>query len=95
MESTAESSRTPLNPPLEPHAVPMPLVYNATCVSGKLTDLDAVLNRGAGDTVYTGTFAVAWNVFVGFWTVGAVAGGGVLVALFSLPFWAAGFMMGR
>lgn len=45
--------------------------------------------------MYSGAFAVAWNVFVGLWTVGAVAGGGVLFALFSVPFWAAGFMLGK
>ena len=38
----------------------------------------------------TGAFAIAWNAFVAFWTVSALAGGGVLFALFSLPFWAAG-----
>jgi hypothetical protein len=43
----------------------------------------------------TGAFAVAWNAFVAFWTMGAVAGGGVLFALFSTPFWFAGATMLR
>ncbi len=39
------------------------------------------------DTAFTGVFAVAWNAFVAFWTVGALASGGILFALFSAPFW--------
>jgi hypothetical protein len=35
------------------------------------------------------------NAFVAFWTVGAVASGGVLFALFSLPFWFAGATLAR
>lgn len=31
-----------------------------------------------------------WNAFVAFWTVSALAGGGILFALFSVPFWFAG-----
>ena len=39
----------------------------------------------------TGGFAVAWNSFVAFWTVSALAaGGGLLMAAFSIPFWFAG-----
>ena len=49
----------------------------------------------AGESLFTGAFAVAWNAFVAVWTVGALAGGGVLMALFSLPFWAAGFAVSR
>ena len=45
--------------------------------------------------MYSGAFAIAWNAFVGFWTVGAFTGGGILFALFSLPFWAAGAMLGK
>jgi hypothetical protein len=37
-----------------------------------------------------GAFAVVWNGFVAFWTVSALASGGVLFALFSAPFWFAG-----
>lgn len=43
-----------------------------------------------GSTAATGSFAVAWNAFVAFWTMGALAGGGIIFALFSLPFWFAG-----
>lgn len=39
----------------------------------------------------TGAFAVAWNGFVAFWTASALAaGGGLLMAAFSIPFWFAG-----
>ena len=38
----------------------------------------------------TGGFALAWNSFVAFWTISALAGGGILFALFSIPFWFAG-----
>jgi len=31
-----------------------------------------------------------WNLFVAYWTVGALAGGGILFAAFSAPFWVAG-----
>lgn len=44
----------------------------------------------SGTTLGTGAFAVAWNAFVLTWTLGALAGGGILFALFSLPFWVAG-----
>ena len=47
------------------------------------------------EQAYTGAFALAWNAFVAFWTVGALAGGGVLFALFSLPFWFAGVSLGK
>lgn len=40
--------------------------------------------------VFTGTFAVVWNAFVATWTVTALASGGALFALFSVPFWWAG-----
>ena len=39
----------------------------------------------------TGAFAVAWNGFIAFWTASALAaGGGILMAAFSIPFWMAG-----
>lgn len=39
----------------------------------------------------TGAFAVAWNGFIAFWTASALAaGGGILMAAFSIPFWFAG-----
>lgn len=53
------------------------------------------VRRHAGDAIVSGGFAVFWNAFVAVWTVGALAGGGVLMALFSIPFWAAGFSMTR
>jgi hypothetical protein len=45
--------------------------------------------------VATGAFALAWNSFVAFWTISAVAGGGLLFGLFSLPFWAAGYQLAK
>ena len=42
--------------------------------------------------MYSATFAVAWNAFVLFWTLSAAS---LMLSLFSLPFWAAGFMMGK
>lgn len=51
--------------------------------------------RIAGNSAATGAFAIAWNAFVAFWTVSALAGGGVLFALFSLPFWAAGASLAK
>ena len=47
------------------------------------------------DQAYTGAFALAWNAFVAFWTVSALAGGGILFALFSVPFWFAGVTLGK
>ena len=49
----------------------------------------------SGGTAFTGAFALIWNGFVATWTVGALAGGGVLFALFSLPFWWAGIDLTR
>ena len=46
-------------------------------------------------TVATGGFALAWNAFVAFWTVSAFAGGGILFALFSIPFWVAGASLAK
>ncbi|KDD74298.1 hypothetical protein H632_c1421p0 [Helicosporidium sp. ATCC 50920] len=40
--------------------------------------------------VHAFAFGVAWTAFTAFWTVSAWQGGGVLFALFSLPFWTAG-----
>ena len=47
------------------------------------------------DIAFTGAFAIAWNTFVGIWTAGALASGGILFALFSLPFWLAGAQLGK
>jgi hypothetical protein len=43
-----------------------------------------------GSTLATGSFALVWNGFVVAWTASALASGGVLFALFSIPFWLAG-----
>jgi len=48
-----------------------------------------------GDAAYSGGFALFWNAFVAVWTVSALAGGGILMGLFSIPFWAAGYGMAR
>lgn len=41
-------------------------------------------------TLATGGFALFWNGFVAFWTASALASGGIVFALFSIPFWLAG-----
>lgn len=41
-------------------------------------------------SVATGGFALFWNGFVAFWTASALASGGVIFAIFSIPFWLAG-----
>uniref|UniRef100_A0A7S0X762 non-specific serine/threonine protein kinase n=1 Tax=Mantoniella antarctica TaxID=81844 RepID=A0A7S0X762_9CHLO len=39
----------------------------------------------------TGAFALAWNGFIAFWTASALAaGGGLVMAAFTIPFWLAG-----
>jgi hypothetical protein len=46
--------------------------------------------------VLTGLFAIAWNSFILFWTIGALSApfpANIPFALFSLPFWAAGCSM--
>lgn len=48
-----------------------------------------------GTDIATGAFAIAWNAFVAIWTVGAFTGGGILFALFSVPFWFAGFQIAK
>jgi serine/threonine protein kinase len=50
----------------------------------------------SGATIATGTFAIAWNSFIFFWTLGASFAPfpmNVPFLLFSLPFWAAGAFM--
>ena len=42
------------------------------------------------DGAMTASFTAAWVGFVAFWTAGALSGGGLLFASFSLPFWVAG-----
>ena len=46
-------------------------------------------------SISTGGFALFWNGFVAVWTAGALASGGILFALFSIPFWAAGLSMAK
>ncbi|MEH2375287.1 serine/threonine protein kinase [Nostoc sp.] len=46
--------------------------------------------------VLTGLFAIIWNSFILFWTIGALSAPfpvNIPFALFSLPFWGAGFFM--
>ncbi|NDJ20404.1 protein kinase [Nostoc sp. B(2019)] len=46
--------------------------------------------------LFTGLFAIAWNSFILFWTIGALSAPfpvNIPFALFSLPFWGAGFFM--
>ncbi len=46
--------------------------------------------------VFTGLFAIVWNSFILFWTIGALSAPfpvNIPFALFSLPFWSAGLMM--
>ncbi|MCC5644973.1 serine/threonine protein kinase [Nostoc sp. CHAB 5824] len=47
--------------------------------------------------VFTGLFAIAWNSFILLWTISALSiitfPGNIPFALFSLPFWGAGFLM--
>ncbi|GAQ77759.1 Protein kinase superfamily protein [Klebsormidium nitens] len=44
----------------------------------------------------TGTFALAWNGFIAFWTASAITGGApILFSLFSIPFWAVGFGLAK
>ncbi|AFY44559.1 serine/threonine-protein kinase [Nostoc sp. PCC 7107] len=46
--------------------------------------------------LFTGAFAIAWNSFILFWTINAIAVPfpiNVPFVLFSLPFWSAGFVM--
>jgi len=42
------------------------------------------------DGAMTASFTAAWVGFVAVWTAGALSGGGLLFASFSLPFWVAG-----
>ncbi|QJB47115.1 serine/threonine protein kinase [Dolichospermum flos-aquae] len=46
--------------------------------------------------VFVGFFAISWNSFILFWTIGALSApfpANIPFALFSLPFWGAGFSM--
>jgi len=50
------------------------------------------LNAGSASI---GFFAIFWNAFVAVWTAGALAGGGLLFAAFSIPFWGAGAVLAK
>ena len=52
-------------------------------------------NATAGSSLSIGAFALVWNAFVAFWTVSALAGGGLLFGLFSIPFWLAGGQLAK
>jgi serine/threonine protein kinase len=46
--------------------------------------------------ILTGLFAIVWNLFILIWTIGALSApfpANIPFALFSLPFWGAGFVM--
>ncbi|MBN3946499.1 MAG: serine/threonine protein kinase [Nostoc sp. NMS7] len=46
--------------------------------------------------LFTGLFAIVWNSFILFWTIGALSAPfpvNIPFAMFSLPFWGAGFVM--
>ncbi|PSC76759.1 serine threonine kinase [Micractinium conductrix] len=62
---------------------------------GPRLEIDIPPSGFGADNLATGAFALAWNSFVAFWTISAVAGGGVLFGLFSLPFWAAGWQLAK
>ncbi|BBN10225.1 hypothetical protein MPTK1_5g01970 [Marchantia polymorpha subsp. ruderalis] len=47
------------------------------------------------ETVGTGTFTVAWNAFIVFWTATAIRGGAGVMSLFSIPFWVVGFGLAK
>ncbi len=51
--------------------------------------------RWDGTAASVGGFAIAWNSFVAFWTFSAVASGGIIFGMFSLPFWIAGYGMAK
>lgn len=63
--------------------------------SGNKLSVEIPPAKLGSEQAYSGAFAIAWNAFVAFWTVGALAGGGILFALFSLPFWFAGVSLGK
>eukprot|EP00879_Flechtneria_rotunda_P010283 GHRR01010750.1.p1 GENE.GHRR01010750.1~~GHRR01010750.1.p1 ORF type:complete len:629 (+),score=211.09 GHRR01010750.1:70-1956(+) len=63
-----------------------------TSTPGKL-DIEIPPQGLSSSNIGTGLFALAWNAFVAFWTVSAIASGGILFALFSAPFWFAGVQL--
>lgn len=77
------------DPPVKVTSKPAGSKIKVKKTSGRL-EIDIPPSGIGGVDPYTGVFAIAWNAFVAFWTVGALAGGGIFFALFSLPFWFAG-----
>jgi hypothetical protein len=75
--------------PTAPMRKPKGSRVELTSVPGKL-NIEIPAKGLTGSTLATGSFAVVWNAFVAVWTAGAIASGGILFALFSLPFWFAG-----
>ncbi|MBH8564237.1 serine/threonine protein kinase [Nostoc sp. CENA67] len=60
--------------------------------------LEIIIPPGGFDPsiILTGLFAIAWNSFILFWTIGALSAPfpiNIPFALFSLPFWGAGLFM--
>jgi hypothetical protein len=78
--------------PTRPVKKPAGSRVQLTNTSGRL-DIEIPPQGLSGANIGTGLFAVAWNAFVAFWTVSALAGGGILFALFSAPFWYAGVQL--
>jgi serine/threonine protein kinase len=73
-----------------------PVGSNITVLKkGRLLTINIPPAGIGGTDMATGAFAIAWNAFVAIWTVGAFTGGGILFALFSLPFWFAGFQIAK
>mmetsp|Transcript_334 Transcript_334/g.1007 ORF Transcript_334/g.1007 Transcript_334/m.1007 type:complete len:282 (-) Transcript_334:58-903(-) len=59
---------------------------------GRSTTID-IPPRNPASNLGESTFAVTWNLFVAYWTVSALAGGGIIFAAFSAPFWVAGVQL--
>uniref|UniRef100_A0A061QWW9 non-specific serine/threonine protein kinase n=1 Tax=Tetraselmis sp. GSL018 TaxID=582737 RepID=A0A061QWW9_9CHLO len=62
---------------------------------GRSTVVEIPPSGFGGESLAGGAFAVTWNLFVAYWTVGALAGGGLIFAAFSAPFWVAGAQLLR
>ncbi|KAF6262994.1 kinase-like domain-containing protein [Scenedesmus sp. NREL 46B-D3] len=82
----------PAKMPTNPVRKPAGSRVQLTATAGKL-DIDIPPEGLSGNNIGTGIFAVAWNAFVAFWTFSAIASGGILFALFSAPFWFAGYQL--
>ncbi|WIA18005.1 hypothetical protein OEZ85_009492 [Tetradesmus obliquus] len=82
----------PANMPSKPVRKPAGSRVQLSAAGGKL-DIDIPPEGLSSNNIGTGLFAVAWNAFVAFWTFSAIASGGILFALFSAPFWFAGYQL--